>query len=90
MVSFPVSFLWSPSLTRDRFQSAVVKGLLASVVAWGAIGGLAGAEDELARYAKEGNKVGVDAKCFVNKCSLPTKACLNNPDCLKGISCLSK
>jgi hypothetical protein len=48
------------------------------------------AEDELAQYAKEGNKVGVDAKCFVQKCSLPTHDCLNNPDCLKGLSCLSK
>lgn len=48
------------------------------------------AEDELATYAKEGNKVGVDAGCFVRKCSLPTHKCLNNPDCLKGLSCLSK
>lgn len=48
------------------------------------------AEDELAQYAKEGNKVGVDAKCFVQKCSLSTHDCLNNPDCLKGLSCLSK
>jgi len=48
------------------------------------------AENELAQYAKEGNKVGVDAKCFVQKCSLPTHDCLNNPDCLKGLSCLSK
>jgi hypothetical protein len=53
-------------------------------------GAPAGAEDELAQYAKNGNRVGVDAKCFVEKCSLPTKACLHNPDCLKGISCLSK
>ncbi len=50
----------------------------------------AGAEDELAMYAKEGNKVGVDARCFVEKCSLPTHECVNNPDCLKGLSCLSK
>lgn len=50
----------------------------------------AGAEDELATYAKEGNKVGVDAGCFVRKCSLPTHECVNNPDCLKGLSCLSK
>ena len=35
-------------------------------------------------------QVGVDAKCFVDKCSLQTKGCLNNPDCLKGLSCLSK
>ncbi|TFJ86462.1 hypothetical protein NSK_002119 [Nannochloropsis salina CCMP1776] len=48
------------------------------------------AENELAQYAKEGNKVGVDPKCFVQKCSLPTHDCLNNPDCLKGLSCLSK
>jgi hypothetical protein len=53
-------------------------------------GAPAGAEDELAQYAKNGNSVGVDPKCFVEKCSLPTKACLHNGDCLKGISCLSK
>lgn len=52
--------------------------------------GVAVAEDELAQYAKNGNRVGVDAKCFVEKCSLSTNACLHNPDCLKGISCLSK
>lgn len=65
-----------------------VQGLMAGLLVMGP--GNVWGEDELARYAKEGNKVGVDAKCFVNKCSLPTHACLNNPDCLKGISCLSK
>lgn len=52
--------------------------------------GLVRGEDELAQYAKEGNKVGVDARCFVQKCSLQTHECVNNPDCLKGLSCLSK
>ena len=28
------------------------------------------AEDELAKYAQEGNKVGVDGACFMQKCSL--------------------
>ncbi len=64
--------------------------LLGGGLLGGGGGRMALAEDELAQYAKEGNKVGVDAKCFIQKCSLPTHDCVNNPDCLKGLSCLSK
>lgn len=48
------------------------------------------AEDELAKYAQEGNKVGVDGGCFMNKCSLPSSACAKDMNCLKGLQCLSK
>ena len=36
---------------------------------------MARADDELAKYAAEGNAVAVDGKCFLNKCSLETSKC---------------
>ena len=48
------------------------------------------ADDELAKYAAEGNKVGVDGQCFFKKCALETSACANDPNCLKGLSCLAR
>lgn len=48
------------------------------------------ADDELARYAAEGNKVGVDAQCFLRKCSIETSMCTKDPNCLKGLSCLAR
>eukprot|EP00640_Fibrocapsa_japonica_P001555 CAMPEP_0113936784 /NCGR_PEP_ID=MMETSP1339-20121228/3582_1 /TAXON_ID=94617 /ORGANISM="Fibrocapsa japonica" /LENGTH=384 /DNA_ID=CAMNT_0000939335 /DNA_START=410 /DNA_END=1564 /DNA_ORIENTATION=+ /assembly_acc=CAM_ASM_000762 len=50
----------------------------------------ADADDTLAQFAAEGNKVGVDGACFMNKCSLQTKNCMNDPNCLKGLTCLAK
>lgn len=47
-------------------------------------------DDELAKYAAEGNKVGVDTTCFFRKCSLETAKCGNNPTCLKGLACLAR
>mmetsp|Transcript_8279 Transcript_8279/g.14621 ORF Transcript_8279/g.14621 Transcript_8279/m.14621 type:complete len:540 (+) Transcript_8279:186-1805(+) len=47
-------------------------------------------DDELARYAAEGNKVGVDTSCFTTRCNLQFSRCINNPDCLKGLTCLAK
>ena len=48
------------------------------------------ADDELARFAAEGNDVGVDGTCFMKKCSLETAKCANDPNCLKGLSCLAR
>lgn len=48
------------------------------------------ADDELAKFAAEGNSVGVDGKCFFKKCSLETAKCGNDPTCLKGLSCLAR
>jgi hypothetical protein len=48
------------------------------------------ADDELAKFAAEGNKVSVDGQCFFKKCALETSACANNPNCLKGLSCLAR
>lgn len=50
----------------------------------------AAADDELARYAAEGNKIGVDATCFIRDCGLETAQCGNDPTCLKGLSCLAR
>ena len=48
------------------------------------------AEDELAKYAAEGNTVGVDGQCFMSKCALETASCVNNRNCVKGLSCLAR
>jgi hypothetical protein len=48
------------------------------------------ADDELATYAAQGNEVGVDGQCFFKKCALETSRCANNPNCLKGLSCLAR
>eukprot|EP00599_Poterioochromonas_sp_BG-1_P003521 CAMPEP_0173143820 /NCGR_PEP_ID=MMETSP1105-20130129/6885_1 /TAXON_ID=2985 /ORGANISM="Ochromonas sp., Strain BG-1" /LENGTH=451 /DNA_ID=CAMNT_0014057423 /DNA_START=522 /DNA_END=1873 /DNA_ORIENTATION=+ len=47
-------------------------------------------DDELAKFAAEGNKVGVDGTCFFRKCALETASCGNDPSCLKGLSCLAR
>ena len=47
-------------------------------------------DDELAKYASEGNKVGIDGQCFLRKCALETSSCANNPTCFKGLSCLAR
>ena len=47
-------------------------------------------DDELARYAAEGNAVGVDGQCFMKKCALETSKCANDPNCLKGLACLAR
>jgi hypothetical protein len=49
------------------------------------------AENELADIA--GGKLDpsfVDKECFVDNCSLQSKACLENADCLKGMTCTAK
>lgn len=51
---------------------------------------IAFADDELAKYAAEGNAVGVDGQCFINKCSIETAKCVNDRTCVKGLSCLSR
>ena len=56
----------------------------------GLITGPSHAEDELAKYAAEGNTVGVDGKCFMSKCAFETASCVNNVDCVKGLSCLAR
>lgn len=48
------------------------------------------ADDELAKFAAEGNKVNVDGQCFFKKCALETSACANDASCLKGLSCLAR
>jgi hypothetical protein len=51
---------------------------------------IARSDDELAKFAAEGNKVGVDAQCFIKKCAFETSQCVNNPTCIKGLSCLAR
>lgn len=53
-------------------------------------GGAAHADDELAKYAAEGNPVGVDGQCFLKKCPLETQGCASDLNCIKGLSCLAR
>lgn len=48
------------------------------------------ADDELAKFAAEGNVVAVDGQCFLKKCSLETSKCASDQTCLKGLSCLAR
>ena len=48
------------------------------------------ADDELARYAAEGNSVGVDGQCFLKKCAIETSQCASDLSCLKGLRCLAR
>lgn len=48
------------------------------------------ADDELAKFAAEGNEVGVDGQCFFKKCALDSYQCASDSNCLKGLACLSK
>ena len=48
------------------------------------------ADDELAKYAAEGNAVAVDGECFLKKCSIQTSRCASDQNCLKGLSCLAR
>jgi len=71
----------------------VVKGVLMSLIVLPSLFTLSlpsYGDDELAKFAAEGNKVNVDASCFMKKCALETSACTNNINCLKGLSCLAK
>jgi len=61
---------------------ALTSVLIGGTVAW--------SDDELAKFAAEGNKVGVDTQCFFKKCALETSSCANDPNCLKGLSCLAR
>jgi len=54
------------------------------------LGGVALADDELAKFAAEGHEVGVEPACFMKNCKLETTKCINNPNCMKGLACLAK
>ena len=77
---------------KQRIKLAFSTLLFSSVLISGSMGGLSKviADDELAAYAAQGNEVGVDGQCFMKKCALETSRCANNPNCLKGLSCLAR
>ena len=70
-------------------KAAMSIGIMLAIVAVN-FSTIAAADDELARYAAEGNKIGVDATCFIRDCGLETAQCGNDPTCLKGLSCLAR
>jgi hypothetical protein len=72
-----------------KLRRAIATISLAAFTLFGGIGTSNG-DDELARYAAQGNAVGVDGQCFIRKCAVETSQCANNPSCLKGLSCLAR
>ena len=85
----------APMLTRDalgrwwnNFPKALAAMLVAPIVILGS--GAVWADDELAKYAAEGNAVAVDGECFIKKCSIQTSRCASDQNCLKGLSCLAR
>ncbi len=78
----------------DKLKKSAITALLIPSLLFGTIPTLntqsVRADDELARFAAEGNDVGVDGTCFMKKCSLETAKCANDPNCLKGLSCLAR
>jgi hypothetical protein len=83
----------SPSFV-DNWSKSIKKSMAAGMMllAMGSpmVPGSAWGDDELAKYAAEGNTVAVDGECFIKKCALETSACANDPNCLKGLSCLAR
>lgn len=76
----------------SKFWKNIRKGLaILTILPLLCCGGMpAHGDDELAKYAAEGNKVGVDGQCFLKKCAIETSLCANEPTCLKGLSCLAR
>jgi len=69
-------------------QASLVAALAGSLLVSGSP---AWAENELADLANsKSTSELVDPQCFADKCSLQTKACVNNPDCTKGLVCTAK
>ena len=69
-------------------QASLVAALAGSLLVSGSP---AWAENELADLANsKSTSELVDPQCFADKCSVQTKACVNNPDCTKGLVCTAK
>lgn len=85
---------WSFDAVEKGFKKAMATGMMmlamGSPVGMGLPGSAVRADDELAKYAAEGNAVTVDGECFIKKCALETSSCANDPSCLKGLSCLAR
>lgn len=85
-----------PSFDRlaKGFKKAMATGMMllaiGSPIGMGLPNSAVRADDELAKYAAEGNAVAVDGECFIKKCALETSSCANDPNCLKGLSCLAR
>ena len=81
----------APSSARPwtgALQASLVAALAGSLLVSGSP---AWAENELADLANsKSTSELVDPQCFADKCSVQTKACIDNPDCTKGLVCTAK
>ena len=72
----------------DAMQASLVAAVAGSLLVSGSP---AFAENELAALANsKSTSELVDPQCFADKCSVQTKACIDNPDCTKGLVCTAK
>jgi len=72
----------------DALQASLVAAVAGSLLVSGSP---AFAENELTALASsKSTSELVDPQCFADKCSAQTKACIDNPDCTKGLVCTAK
>ena len=74
---------WSKKIRKTMAILTLIPALLGGGV-------ISRADDELAKYAAEGNSVGVDGSCFLKKCAIETSQCASDLSCLKGLRCLAR
>ena len=80
-----------PKIKTENFLSITRKLLsLTILLPYIVFNSYAHADDELAKYAAEGNNVGVDGQCFMKKCAIESYNCASDPNCVKGLSCLAR
>lgn len=78
-------------MLKSALGKRILNGFATGAIALASLTGPATfADDELAQFAAEGNKVEVDSMCFMRKCMRETTECGNDPNCLKGLSCLAR
>ena len=74
----------------ERAQAAALALLTSTLLITGSVSP-ALAENELQAFAGDGlHSELVQPECFAQQCSLSTKACADNADCVKGLACTAK
>jgi hypothetical protein len=87
-LNMPVSSSIHMNLKWGDIQKNLVSVIMLPLIFMGS--NIVHADDELAKFAAEGNAVTVDGECFMKKCSLETSSCASDQTCLKGLSCLAR
>jgi hypothetical protein len=78
---------WDIDLLRKRAE----RGVATMVLTYGLLVNPVSAEDELAKMANGEFKPDlVSSECFATSCRKPTKACIEDADCKKGLMCTAR